>query len=354
MNDLAAPQTEEKKDTMAESEAPVKKPCSGRRWLWGLLIALLVLVVLAIFTLSPVGAILVGGVSPLPEVESIKAHEDLSVRLDDLEHRTQALEAHLNQPTEKQAASLQPSAEPLAAATQADEIEALKTGLVGLSGALTALQQELDKSTQITSEDRMNLQTGLSTALAFLQLEQTALAGRPFEKEMQVLRQFAEGDQVLLNLIDALSPFAPQGIVSTSKLYGLWYDRSAQAQTAIRKASAHTWYDRLIVALESLVSIRSLHEAAGPSLAFSAIGVDLEENHLAEAVTTVQTLPAEAQTVLGDWIDRAKARLLVETTIDTISTHLIERGSVESGVTTESIEPPPQAEPAPSTTQGAE
>lgn len=253
----------------------------------------------------------------------------LLARIEVLEQKTQTLEAQLAQlvPTNAETPADQTSA---AGGPDAEDLAKLKAGLAGLAGALDVLQAQLQKSSQATADVRETAQTGLASVVAFLQMQQMAATGRPFETERQALRTAAEGDQILVDAVVKLEPFALSGVPDIAALQKAWGRLAAETQAALRKASAKTWQDRIIVALENLVSIRALNPAPGSTLSFASIDLDLQQGRLQEAVDKVAALPPEALAALADWRAKAESRLDLDREMKAIADHMIARGAEQT------------------------
>lgn len=327
-----------------EASAPVqddaKAPVPKREMPWVAIFALVVFLgVGSMYALSP----RMNGAS-LDSADSASA--TLGARIDQIEARTRRVEMGLERLTNaaaSQAPVAQAPAEGQGALTSSSEIEQLKTGLAGLSGALSVLQSELEKTAKVTNEDRINTQAGLATMVAFFQMERVALNGQSFEKDRQLLRKLADSDQVLVDKLVSLEPYAIQGVATPMKLLKDWRMKSADAQAAMRKAGAQTWIDRIVVALEGLISIRSVTPGVSESLSFAGISLDLDEGNLQTAVQKADALPPEVQQEIKPWLEQAKARLAVETILGEMSSHLIERGAASD------LAPAPDAAAQPAT-----
>ena len=285
---------------------------------------LLIVSLLALFGLVG-GFFFMSGQIPFAPANSGQA--ELAGRLAALESKTKGLEEKLEKISISEASTKTETAEETSALTSVTEIEKLKLGLAGLSSALSLLQTELEKSSQITNEDRLNTQAGLATLMAFMQMQRTALNGNAFENERQVLRRLAESDKVLIEQLLAVERFALHGVPTQAKIMQSWRKTSHEAQAALRKAGAQTWMDRIVVALEGLVSIRSLNPKAGDSLSFAAITLDLDEGNLRQAVEKAQALPQNVQDAIKPWLASAQDRIEMEKILEAMSTHLIERGA---------------------------
>lgn len=248
--------------------------------------------------------------------------------------KIEVLEARLAKAEEKIASLSSPTASVTPSVTTAkgpdgDDLEKLKEGLAGLSGALGLVQERLEKSAEVTNQTRQQAQIGFATIVAFIQMQNAALAGQAFEKERQSLRQLAGQDQLLVDDLLKLEPAALSGAPDARTLYHEWQEKAAEAQAALRKSAAQTWQDRLLVAIESLVSIRSLRPKPGETLSFASIDLDLEKGHLVEALEKAAALPPEVQEVIKGWRARAELRRDMEKSLDDLAAHLVAREVVK-------------------------
>jgi len=244
----------------------------------------------------------------------------LQARLDQVERRLAVLDQ------KPEGASV---AQGVPAGSDLGDFEKLKDGLATVSTLIGALQSEVTQSSATTKDVRDQTQVGLAAVLAFIQMQNAALAGHPFEDHRQALRKLASGDEPMIALLLKLEKPALNGAPTIESLREEWRTLAAVAQTALRKAAAQTWQDRIVVALEGLVSIRSLKPKPGETLSFAAVDLDLVRGDVAAALAKVDALPQEAQGPLQDWRAKASLRLEMEQTLVALVTHMIERGYTE-------------------------
>ncbi len=131
-------------------------------------------------------------------------------------------------------------------------------------------------------------------------------------------------------MLVALEPVALKGADDVQALRAGWRTLSGDAQAALRKSVAKTWQDRIVVALENLVSVRSLAGKQGQTLSFAAVDAELERGHLAAALEKVSAFPPEAQAVVKDWRARAQERLDLEKAFKDMAAHLIASGETQT------------------------
>jgi len=250
-----------------------------------------------------------------------------TARLDALDLRLKGVEGQFARLS--QSGGVKADGEAALAGPDSQDIQMLKEGLAGLSGALGMFQTELEKSSQTTNVVREQAQMGVATVLAFVQMQNAAQVGHVFEKERQALRALAGEDQTMIDLLMKLEKPALQGVPEVPKLQQEWRDLAGEAQTALRKTAAHTWQDRIVVALEGLVSVRALNPKPGETMSFAAIDMDLGRGDLAAALDKAAALPEEVQKIIAPWRAKAEMRRDMEKTIGELATHLIVREEIK-------------------------
>ncbi len=228
-----------------------------------------------------------------------------------------------------------------------EDLEKLKAGLAGLSGALELLQKRLEESSETTDQVRRKAQVDFATVVAFIRMQNAALMGQSFDKERQALRDLAGGDQALIDDLLKLEPASLTGAPDLRALQQEWRDLADDAQTALRKAAAQTWQERVLVAIESLVSIRSLKSMQGKTLSFAAIDLDLTRGDLAAALEKAKAFPPEVRLVVREWLSKAELRLEMERALDNLASHLIAREIVAKEKPEEPSPPEAAQEAAP-------
>ncbi len=226
------------------------------------------------------------------------------------------------------APKLMPVEEEKPQASGFQEGQKLKEEISALAAALAAIQAKLDQSVQLVDAGRMAASIDAASAIAYVQLQGAALSGLPFEAERQLMLKTIASDAKLVETLTALEPLAQSGATPLTLLRAQWRDLAAPARAALRQEAAQTWLDRLIVALEGVVSIKSLKNPLGDDLAFAEVDRDLEQGHLVAALEKVAAMPAVVQTVVADWKSRAAARAGGQALLSTLATRLIERAMV--------------------------
>lgn len=201
----------------------------------------------------------------------------------------------------------------------ASDIARLQSDLVALSSALTALQNEVKESSSHALHSQQTTQSTLAAAIAYMQLRVTAESNQPFTAELSAMREASTNDSDFQLALAKLQPIAATGAPILSELQQSLLTQEASAAQAIDRQKAQNSWDKLMVELKGLVSIRRLH--GGATDAFSAMENDLSKNDLSAVLEDIKHLPVEAQTVLNDWRTQVEARQTVNDALHALANH---------------------------------
>lgn len=256
------------------------------------------------------------------------AIESLAPRLTALETRVAKIEAKLDL---VKVAPVAEGAGVAPALPETGDIEKLKSGLAELSSTLGSLQTQMEKSAETAHAVEAKADAGPATVIAYVRLERAARFGQPFEKERQSLRRLAGGDAELVEQLMKLEPVALKGVANLETLRADWRELEPQALSALRKAGAKTWQDRLLVALQDLISIRSIDDKARRPLSMEEIEIDLAHGDLAGVLQKTALFPPEVQTGLKAWRAQVEARKDLDAALDDVAMRLIAHGESAVG-----------------------
>lgn len=246
------------------------------------------------------------------------------VRDEETQTRLQALEEHLRRVDERLDKLEQAAPAPVATAeVPAGDSSALQKQITELMTSLADLRETVKQVEQKTEQNRREAQDALSRLLAFSQLRTVALSGEAFTQEEQAMRQAAGQDSALLDSLARIEPLAPHGVGDFTSLRDDYEALRHPAETALRKAEAQGWWDRVIVALKGIVSVRPLHPTDAGDDVFATIASDLEHHRLNLVLERLAELPEPAQAVLKDWRDRVEARQRLEVTLNEMTSRLM-------------------------------
>jgi uroporphyrinogen-III synthase len=153
--------------------------------------------------------------------------------------------------------------------------------------------------------------TAPALALAVGQLRDASLAGRPFARELDSLREIAKSRTDLAEAAERLRPFAAKGVPTVAALKGR-FDGVARAVTiAARGEGDGTWTGRALARLAALVAVRRTDERAAegtPDAVLRAAEQALARDDVGQAVAALETLAGPAQAAAQGWFADARAR----------------------------------------------
>lgn len=242
----------------------------------------------------------------------------LPAGIERLPERIGALEARL---AELGAATAQAAV--AVAPETAAAIESLRRENQTLRTALEALQARLDEAA--AAEDRAD---GAALVLAVGQLRGALAAARPFERELQLLRDLAAGDPAIAAAIEPplapLADHAAAGVPTLAQLQLAFPPVAAEVARAALAADAAAelgagaaeepgWAHRLVDQLG--ISVRPVGpDVAGedPPARAARAEAKLAAGDLAGAVAELEGLSGPAAEAAADWLAAARARLAAD------------------------------------------
>jgi hypothetical protein len=202
----------------------------------------------------------------------------------------------------------------------------MQSDLVALSTALNALEAEVKQSKSDTVEARQTTHNALATAIAFIQLRETAAAGRSFVTDLAALRTLAENDSGFQEPLAQLEPYAIKGAPTIDALREEFLGLEWAASFAFDKATAQNWKQRLLADFRGLISIRPLQGDAA-SDAFATTEAALASGDLKTALDAAKGLPLEMQPVFKDWLAKAEARQSIDAALHALADRLTTRNA---------------------------
>jgi hypothetical protein len=190
------------------------------------------------------------------------------------------------------------------------QIAALSASVADLSQKLAAL----DKATHAAPADDTAL------VLVLLQIEEAIEIARPFEAEYQALLSLSRGRPDIAAAAAPLAGPAAVGVASRAALIARLHQLAPQITAAQPTKSG--WRSQIVARLRSLVTIRRI-DGAGQSPAEAAVSAaerDLAGGNLDAAIGALSGLGGANLAAAQPWLDSARQRLLVETTLRQITT----------------------------------
>lgn len=184
-------------------------------------------------------------------------------------------------------------------------------------------------------------QNSLAKMVVFIQLHDAAASDRGFAHELDAMRAATKDDPGLKDTLDKLAPYAEQGAPTIALLRERLAAQSSAAEVATAKATAQSWWERILAEFRGLVLIRPVNGGDAEDKGLEPVQAALEKDDLVGALAVEKNLSPAVQQVLGDWQKQAEARLAINAGIQAIADHL-----AASGVPTPAVAPAAPAAPA--------
>ncbi|MER2520853.1 MAG: hypothetical protein ABTQ34_09260 [Bdellovibrionales bacterium] len=202
-------------------------------------------------------------------------------------------------------------------ATLREELGQSRKDIAAMAAEIKTLKESLRQTGDSAVRSQHEFRKLMASAMALMRLREKAVAGYSFSQELSVARRFFmdtswEQAQAVLMELDS---YAAQGVPSLEALRGQLVGLSGPAIHAIETAQAQTWWQRVLAALQGLVSIRSEQGgiAAG---ALERVDAALASGDVSKAYTEIMALEPAAQDVLRDWSGLFLARVAVDRAIE--------------------------------------
>lgn len=174
---------------------------------------------------------------------------------------------------------------------------------------LTQLSQRLDR----LEANQRALARAAAAANAAAALQLKAHSSEPFLNELAAVEP-AFDDPALTAPLRAV---AERGVPSETQLAIEFPQAAAKANIAAKAAgSEDSLFERVRYALGSLVSVRRIDNLNGNGIQATLVRAEtrLNQGDLKGALAYLDTLPTEGQKALKPWLDKARARALVDGT----------------------------------------
>lgn len=261
------------------------------------------------------------GASPSPLsgtiLETAKRLENVNTRVLDLETKTKGV--------------------PEALETARTTLETLGTTTTTISTKMDDVSARLEK---LESSDLLDLARRASLASAIANLTRAAQGSSPFRTEYDVVAALLPGNQTLSDV----APHATTGLPTTGTLISTFGNMASVALDAERKSAGTGGWSQLWTNFTSMVSWRSTAEQEGSSTEsrLARAEIRLKAGDLAAAVRELSALKGAARKSLSPWLQKASARIKVETALAQLNASAIEAitGSADDGEPVPQLPPP--------------
>jgi len=296
---------------------PVKKSCCRKKKVAVFILLLLILIAAAASLCCPYY---------LQTMQALTGTQDLiqiQQRLASLENNMHALDERvnaLNVPAVLPAGAemKEPVATAKPSSQTTNDIARLQNEVATLSATLATLQGEMKESSSHIQHAQQNTQSMLASTLAFVQLRAIAVTSQPFTAELADMRDASANEESLSSILSPLQSVAATGAPTIPELRDEFITLEAMASQAIGQQPAQHWWEKIIIELKNLVSVRHLH---GGSDAFTVVESDLAKGDLEATLTDTKNLPPEAQSILNEWRTKVEARKNINEALHSLGEH---------------------------------
>ncbi|MCG8494339.1 MAG: hypothetical protein MI743_22205 [Sneathiellales bacterium] len=203
-----------------------------------------------------------------------------------------------------------------------EKIGAQGTEVAALS---TALKNQVDQ--QLASGD---LAREAALLLSLGQLQRESRKSEPFETALKQAAAVAPGD--VKERLEILEPAAKTGAPTALALKEEFAALAQDITQASRLPDTETWYGKTLHNLASLVKFRRVDDTEGGSVDALVAGAELalEKNDLKGAIEAVAGLQDAPADVAASWLEKAKARHLVDSELSALLS-MLSAETVKSG-----------------------
>lgn len=157
------------------------------------------------------------------------------------------------------------------------------------------------------------------TLMALAQLQQAALAGKPFAVEQRALTRLVQGSPVLAEKIALLTPFAETGVDTRAALQESFDAFARKVVTRDKTTQEDGWFAKSVASLKSLIVIRRTDVSENATDVDSILAraeKSVDAGDLKAAVSVLKNLNNDDIAVMMPWIAAAEKTLIVQKTVD--------------------------------------
>jgi hypothetical protein len=232
-----------------------------------------------------------------------------------IEDQLAALEARVRSLEERPAITAGEGMSDDAAAAYGAELEALKEAAETQRAEIEALISNA-RSVEEATADAARSANGQA---AIAKIVSAIDAGQPFEDAVTTLQTLDLGE-----LDPTLTGVADTGVATLSSLQADFPNQARSALAAARSAGGEEGQQGIGGFLTRSLGVRSVEPREGddPDAVLSRAEAAVRSGDLADALKELDTLPEEAQAVLADWREAARARVSARTAADALAQRL--------------------------------
>lgn len=155
--------------------------------------------------------------------------------------------------------------------------------------------------------------------LALAQLQQAALAGKPFAVEQRALTRLTQDSSVLAEKIALLTPFADTGVAPYARLQDSFDAYARKVISRDKTAAGDGWLTKSLASLKSLIVIRRTdvsENATDIDGILARAEKSVKDGDLKSAVAVLKNMNNDDISVMMPWIVSAERTLIVQQTVN--------------------------------------
>jgi hypothetical protein len=183
-----------------------------------------------------------------------------------------------------------------------------------LNESVKALEGQIAQIEKQGGQEQMAAQKFMAAAFAYWDLREEVKAGRAFAPQLAALQTAAAGFDAIEEQAAKLAPYAALAVPTIPQLRETLAREENSVPAVTRTESAKTWLDRIRVAMQSLITVRPLHDAR-----FAALEKALDSGDARAALAAVKELPPEVQKNMSVWQEKLEARIAVDDAMRALS-----------------------------------
>ncbi|NVK18542.1 MAG: uroporphyrinogen-III synthase [Methylocystaceae bacterium] len=207
-----------------------------------------------------------------------------------------------------------------------NELVALKTENIKLNQLVTELNNRLSDLEAAQLQERSSSDNVQALVASLSTLRDVLRTSSSFTAELATLSALAQGDVTLETGVEALAPYADQGVASVSALVAGFNPVANDIVRAVAVPDGAGWVEQTVKNVTSLVTIR---RAPGNLDGEGALGVvaraeyNLQNGDLVAALAELNTLEGNPKEAAQGWITKAEARLTADKALAQMQTHIL-------------------------------
>lgn len=207
-----------------------------------------------------------------------------------------------------------------------NELVALKTENIRLNQLVTELNNRLSDLEAAQLKERSSSDNVQALVASLSTLRDVLRTSGAFSAELATLSALAQGDVTLETGVEALAPYADNGVASVSSLVAGFNPVANDIVRAVAVPEGAGWMEQTVKNVTSLVTIRRAPgnlDGEGALGAVARAEYNLKNGDLVAALDELNGLEGNPKEAAQSWIDKAEARLKADKALAQMQTHIL-------------------------------